>query len=119
MRCRFDGALRHPDRLGQILPDLAGPGAHHVEELPLHLRGARVLEKIVHLTGIVPEIVELSRAGTELERALVSLRAHGAQLETDPAARRMQVPFAVRGIAGLGFTREQRCEAAALQRMWR
>src|SRR5262249_42287332 len=89
---------------------------HHVVKLLLYLRAARIAIPVVHLGRIVDEIVELAGPRTEVEGALVRARAHGPQLQADAAARRMHVPFAVRGVARLGSTAEQLTETFSLHR---
>src|SRR5688572_25048701 len=106
--------LRHPDRFGELLADLAGTRAHEVFGFLAQLRVAGIVEEVLHFLRIVGEIVELTRAGFELEGALPGLRAHGAELQRDTAARRMYVPLHVSGVARLLLTRKERHETAAL-----
>src|SRR4051812_39354578 len=116
---RIARALRHADGFGEFFDHLARPRPHQRFKFGANLAVRRVVEAVLHFRRIVDEIIEFACARAELERAFVGLRAHGAQLQTDAAARRMHVPFAPRGIARIRTALEKGLQRAALQFMWR
>jgi len=53
---------RHPYRLPEALPHLPRPRAHHVLQLAPHARIARIRKQVLHLLGVVREVIHLARA---------------------------------------------------------
>src|SRR5262249_41630472 len=78
-----------------------------------------IVVAVVHFGRVVREIVELSGARAEIERAFVRAGAHGPQLQADAAARGMYVPLAIRDVAPFRLAGEEFPEAPALERLRR